>query len=266
MNPFAHAQVRQSSEAEFDALEKLAERLHGFDHETSLEWLDGFLCALAAGPHVPPVDDWLPAISKQNFARVFADPADHAQALRCLQTRLKILCEQLSPEALMADLEALRLYPIVMEWTEEERQNLVDSGQVAADDAAYLSMSGAEWALGFLDAVTAFDPLWEWTPLAQADEELANTQLQLLDQVTLLLAGPGTQEREALLTQYYPEGEPTRDQMLNEALYAVQDLRLTWLDRAPKPATRRVEAVPGRNDPCHCGSGKKFKKCHGATA
>ena len=20
----------------------------------------------------------------------------------------------------------------------------------------------------------------------------------------------------------------------------------------------------GRNDPCHCGSGKKFKKCHGA--
>ena len=21
---------------------------------------------------------------------------------------------------------------------------------------------------------------------------------------------------------------------------------------------------PGRNDPCPCGSGKKFKKCHGA--
>jgi hypothetical protein len=20
--------------------------------------------------------------------------------------------------------------------------------------------------------------------------------------------------------------------------------------------------VPGRNDPCHCGSGKKYKKCH----
>ena len=24
-----------------------------------------------------------------------------------------------------------------------------------------------------------------------------------------------------------------------------------------------VEAEPGRNDPCHCGSGKKYKKCHG---
>jgi uncharacterized protein YecA (UPF0149 family) len=22
----------------------------------------------------------------------------------------------------------------------------------------------------------------------------------------------------------------------------------------------------GRNDPCHCGSGKKFKKCHGQNA
>jgi hypothetical protein len=27
---------------------------------------------------------------------------------------------------------------------------------------------------------------------------------------------------------------------------------------------RRSEAKLGRNDPCHCGSGKKFKKCHGA--
>ena len=31
-------------------------------------------------------------------------------------------------------------------------------------------------------------------------------------------------------------------------------------------AQRRVDAVDqiGRNDPCWCGSGKKFKKCHGA--
>jgi len=25
-------------------------------------------------------------------------------------------------------------------------------------------------------------------------------------------------------------------------------------------------SAAGRNDPCPCGSGKKFKKCHGATA
>ena len=28
----------------------------------------------------------------------------------------------------------------------------------------------------------------------------------------------------------------------------------------------RADAKVGRNDICPCGSGKKFKKCHGATA
>ena len=32
-----------------------------------------------------------------------------------------------------------------------------------------------------------------------------------------------------------------------------------------KPMVRKQEKV-GRNQPCPCGSGKKFKKCHGATA
>ena len=30
-----------------------------------------------------------------------------------------------------------------------------------------------------------------------------------------------------------------------------------------KPETTRFEQTPGRNDPCSCGSGKKFKKCCG---
>jgi preprotein translocase subunit SecA len=40
---------------------------------------------------------------------------------------------------------------------------------------------------------------------------------------------------------------------------------------APRPATRQQAAAPaggpkvGRNDPCPCGSGKKYKKCHGAA-
>ena len=29
---------------------------------------------------------------------------------------------------------------------------------------------------------------------------------------------------------------------------------------------RRTGEKVGRNDPCPCGSGKKYKKCHGATA
>jgi uncharacterized protein YecA (UPF0149 family) len=34
----------------------------------------------------------------------------------------------------------------------------------------------------------------------------------------------------------------------------------------PPEPVRRAQPKIGRNDPCHCGSGKKFKKCHGASA
>jgi preprotein translocase subunit SecA len=33
---------------------------------------------------------------------------------------------------------------------------------------------------------------------------------------------------------------------------------------APKQPVQRAEEKVGRNDPCPCGSGKKYKKCHGA--
>lgn len=35
------------------------------------------------------------------------------------------------------------------------------------------------------------------------------------------------------------------------------------VDEEAKPV-RRAEPKVGRNEPCPCGSGKKFKKCHGA--
>jgi preprotein translocase subunit SecA len=35
-------------------------------------------------------------------------------------------------------------------------------------------------------------------------------------------------------------------------------------DDSGGPKTVAVGAKVGRNDPCPCGSGKKYKKCHGA--
>ena len=49
-----------------------------------------------------------------------------------------------------------------------------------------------------------------------------------------------------------------------EALWAVYDLREIWRNIGPRVAQVIKEATPGRNDPCSCGSGKKFKKCCGA--
>ncbi|MEP6824615.1 MAG: SEC-C metal-binding domain-containing protein, partial [Ramlibacter sp.] len=48
------------------------------------------------------------------------------------------------------------------------------------------------------------------------------------------------------------------------AIWAVYDLRQLWKALGPRVEAVRKDAAPGRNDPCPCGSGKKYKKCHGA--
>lgn len=37
-------------------------------------------------------------------------------------------------------------------------------------------------------------------------------------------------------------------------------------DELKNPTVRYDTPPPGRNEPCPCGSGKKYKKCHGAQA
>jgi preprotein translocase subunit SecA len=41
--------------------------------------------------------------------------------------------------------------------------------------------------------------------------------------------------------------------------------RARSLNPANNPAANTDWSTVGRNDPCPCGSGKKFKKCHGAS-
>jgi preprotein translocase subunit SecA len=45
----------------------------------------------------------------------------------------------------------------------------------------------------------------------------------------------------------------------------LEHARMAGAGDASTPAQRRMGEKVGRNDPCPCGSGKKFKKCHGAT-
>jgi preprotein translocase subunit SecA len=45
-----------------------------------------------------------------------------------------------------------------------------------------------------------------------------------------------------------------------------QNLRENRPDQAAIPAARSNGQKVGRNDPCPCGSGKKYKRCHGAAA
>jgi uncharacterized protein len=67
---------------------------------------------------------------------------------------------------------------------------------------------------------------------------------------------------------YSDDGPPStsmaRVEAFGEAIWAVYDLRQLWRSLGPRQEPVVKTAEPGRNDPCWCGSGKKFKKCHGA--
>ena len=51
------------------------------------------------------------------------------------------------------------------------------------------------------------------------------------------------------------------------ALFRKQGSRWLFVDgvEVKGPPVRRTEPRVGRNDPCPCGSGKKYKKCHGVA-
>ena len=120
---------------------------------------------------------------------------------------------------------------------------------------------GQVWALGFMYAVESWPAEWA----APRDREAA----QLLDEALAAIVALTEDDTAAPTVSMYEEGGPPsvsarRLDDYAEALWAVYDLRRLWKSLGPRaPAARKADA-PGRNDPCPCGSGKKFKKCHGA--
>jgi uncharacterized protein len=60
-----------------------------------------------------------------------------------------------------------------------------------------------------------------------------------------------------------PTVSEQRMRAFGDAIWAVYNMRDTWRTLGPRVQTQHAVAAPGRNDPCTCGSGKKFKKCCG---
>ena len=252
--------ARQSSEADIQALEQLCERMVGFEADVSVEWLDGYLTALLASRRNIVPEEWLPAMFGDAFERAFADPSDVEQAMAALMGRWNVLASQLDVASLLDDPEHMRLSPLMWAYDDAARAEVVDSGHLSAEEAVDLLQTGAMWAEGFSDAVEAFAEDW---PEPDVDTEDGRWYDDCLTRVLALML-PQADLAEHL-AEHYPGESLERDQLVDEACYGVQDLRIYWMDHAPKPATRRVEATPGRNDACPCGSGKKYKKCHGAA-
>ncbi|MBP6899420.1 MAG: UPF0149 family protein [Burkholderiaceae bacterium] len=254
--------LRHSTEAEIDALEQVCDRLAGFNAEISLEWVDGYLTALVASRRAIPPGEWLEAMFGDDFGRAFADPQDVDQAMQALLGRWNVLARALDPESLIDAPDALRLSPLMITWDDAARAEVVASGQISAEEANEQLQTGALWAEGFRQAVEDFDE--DWPEPEDEDSEDANWFADCVGRVMALLMS--ADELATHLAEQYPGETLERDQLIDEACFGVQDLRLYWVEHAPKPETRRVEAQPGRNDPCPCGSGKKYKKCHGAAA
>ncbi|MDQ8004453.1 MAG: preprotein translocase subunit SecA [Pedobacter sp.] len=71
------------------------------------------------------------------------------------------------------------------------------------------------------------------------------------------------QVREAVAPKPLPKLQTTKQEYGDQH----SDLDLVGDTREPQPMQPiRKEATVGRNEPCPCGSGKKFKNCHGANA
>lgn len=243
-----------------EAFDTTCRQLAGFDGRIDTEWADGFLTAVAASWRAIPADEWLPALAGDAFERAFADPAAETQARTALESRLALLRDELDPEALLDDQDHLRIAPLMQVWDDAARRQLVDEGHAGDEDAAQLQ-TGAVWAEGFFAAVEHFAADW---PEPGPDEETAEYFHAMLETVAALAWDPAGEDFKAFARKGWKDADPTRDELIDEACFAIQDLRLYWVDCPPKQAPRRVAATPGRNDPCPCGSGKKFKKCHGA--
>ena len=252
--------TRQNNPAELNAFEATCDTLAGFDHRLDFEWVDGYFTAMAATFTMPALETWLPVMAGDAFERAFADPPSATQALRVLKARLSVLRDELDPEWLADDPDGVCLNPLMVRWDEDDRAKVTAEHEISTDLLATMH-TGLVWSEGFLTAVEDFPSLWATPP---QDRPQTALYLLCLLQVQVLGWAPDGEQMQTYLREFYPGQTPSRDELVSAACLGVQNLRLWWVDHAPVPATRRVDKLPGRNGLCHCGSGRKFKKCHGA--
>jgi hypothetical protein len=71
-------------------------------------------------------------------------------------------------------------------------------------------------------------------------------------------------ELEQAIARHPEEGPAATGEDADDPLAIVRDAANAALPASHSP-TRRSQPKIGRNDPCPCGSGKKFKLCHGRS-
>lgn len=210
------------SDTELDFVESTLLKYGNDDSILDASELDGFFVALISGPEVLPASRWLPALWGGTVPK-FGKEAE-------LQRFMNLLIQHINNCVLM-----LMEYPaeFVALFHEHEHQG------------ATITIV-EEWCFGYMRGMA----LAQW-PLLPATEAAQLAAISL----------HGSEENFSLLEQMSPAQHQHSVQAIEPA---VRGLHAYWLAQRSKhasPAPLRAAVQPGRNDPCPCGSGKKFKQC-----
>lgn len=233
MSQFNVRLAKPLTQTEFSELDRFLSSDLTSEHTMMVDTLDGFLTAIALGPIDIPVPQWLPRVwgleDKDTPRFRNAEQADRILAL---------IVRQLNGIMRTLQLDLDNYSPIV---------DVVEHEGEDYDDAEM-------WAFGFMAGInlarTAWQPVFE-----QPDV------LESLKPVFLLSAKNLTDEQKQLVAT--PQQRAALAAQLPAAVAVLYNF---WqpFRKAEAPAPMRAAPKAGRNDPCPCGSGNKFKKCCGA--
>ncbi len=231
----------------------------------TLEFAEGFLAALVCCRRQIAATDYLPVLLALPEAvaateNAFADASQQQRFKALWQRRWQAVTQSLdTPVAALDDPGAYQPEVTDARAIDAERPE----GERAASTGAALASFGQVWARGFMAAVAAW-PL-EWAaPRNKAAATWRNAALDVVERLTLDDLEPPT-----LSAFGDDDGPPTvslaRMNAFANALWAVYNMREMWRSLGPRIETVHHVATPGRNDPCTCGSGQKYKKCCGKS-
>jgi uncharacterized protein len=78
----------------------------------------------------------------------------------------------------------------------------------------------------------------------------------------LMTSDPDEWEKKDVLNSF---SELTPLELCDGLKIAALAIHASWSSYDPNPSSVRASNTPGRNDPCPCGSGKKYKRCCGRS-
>ena len=213
--------------------------------------LDGFLCGVIVQPMLLEIDAWLPHVFDFEGQPLpdDVDPDWLARTRALIQRRHAALNRAMAEDGWFD--------PFVLEFDDEHPRELPPEGE--PDPLAGLSevsQSLMPWVAGFQHAALCFPDLAE-----MPDDAV----MAALARLYRHLPAETDEEKEVVETLDREQPLATLDDAIEELVVTVADLYDLTTDARYKVETVRRDAPKvGRNDPCPCGSGKKFKQCHGA--